>query len=635
MIYKHILIWIVLTGTPLLAQTAANRASSYYHFSLAKLYQLNEAYSEAVKEFEKALKSDPESVPLHTEFAKSLIEMGEIKRAVEICENAVELDPTNPEPHNILGGIYYSYGGRTKQMQEKALKEFSKVLELKPDHLDALQSAAELYREAGRYEEAVEAYAKVRQVAPGRFGAYFFGGQALSELGRSAEAIHVLEEGLRIRDDVPDYLLLLGSLYEETGQLDKAIELYSDGLQNAPRTDVRLTHQTGLALMEAGRFSEAVPLLEKLVKVRPEAGIDLARALRGEKRLQEAVEKLEEVLRRDPQDVEANFELAKTLVILGDKERARSKFEYLTQVDDPRAEAYRNLFKTNLAFIYEEEGRFEEAISLLEEVVKDEPDNLDWGLALFYAYKEASRTEEALVLTGKLMQQQPTGSHVLIARAQALAAADQLSEGVQLLKSGSPKTSDPELLLVAASQLYFARDMLVESENIVREGLIGYPCSDRLRFQLGAIYERQSEFGAAEEEFKKILENNPDDADVLNYLGYMLVDRGVRLEEATEYIQRAVELDPYNGAYLDSLGWAYFKQADWEQAEVYLQKAIRLNRSDPVILEHLGDLYAKMERPDRAKEYYERSIMYQEKSVELERVKKKLKQLRVSAARQN
>jgi tetratricopeptide (TPR) repeat protein len=623
---RQLLLLIFVSGNFLIAQEA-NPSSSYYHFSLAKLYHLNEAYSEAIKEFEKALEEDPESVALHAEFAKSLIQMGEIKRAVEICQKAEALDPLNPEPYNILGSIYYSYGGRTSQMKDKALAEFTKVLELDPDHLEALLSVADLHREAGRFEEAAEVYARVREVAPGRFGAYFFGAQALAQLEMPEEAIQILERGLRIRDDVPDYLLLLGGLYEETDQLEKAIELYEKGLESISKPDLRLNHRTGLALMSAGRFAEAIPLLEKLAGISPEASIDLARALRGAKRLQEAVEVLEDVLRRDPHDVEANFELAKTLVILGEKERARAKFEYLTRVDDPRAEAHRRYFKTNLALLYEEEGRFDEAIELLESVVEEDPDDVDSKLTLFFAYKEASRVKEALSLTEELIEKYPDRPYILIARAQALAADDQLDEGVKLLRAKSTKTTDPELVLVAASQLFFSREMFGESEDVVLEGLLEYPSSERLRFQLGAIYERQSEFGAAEKEFKKILEVNPDDADVLNYLGYMLVDRGIRLEEATGYIKRAVELDPYNGAYLDSLGWAYFKQDDCHQAEIYLQKAIRLNRSDPVIFEHLGDLYTKMDSLDRAREYYHLSIANQEKQDELERVKKKLESL--------
>jgi len=81
---------------------------------------------------------------------------------------------------------------------------------------------------------------------------------------------------------------------------------------------------------------------------------------------------------------------------------------------------------------------------------------------------------------------------------------------------------------------------------------------------------------------------------VLNYYGYMLADRGVRLEEATAMIQKAVALDPNNGAYLDSLGWAYYKQNKLAEAEENLRKAADRQSHDPTILGHLGDVYMKL-----------------------------------------
>jgi tetratricopeptide (TPR) repeat protein len=91
-------------------------------------------------------------------------------------------------------------------------------------------------------------------------------------------------------------------------------------------------------------------------------------------------------------------------------------------------------------------------------------------------------------------------------------------------------------------------------------------------FMLGSMYERQKEFDKAEKTFKKVIELNPKHAAALNYLGYMLADRGVRLEESLSLIQKAVDLDPNNGAYLDSLGWAYFKLNRVNEAETYLRR---------------------------------------------------------------
>jgi Flp pilus assembly protein TadD len=127
-------------------------------------------------------------------------------------------------------------------------------------------------------------------------------------------------------------------------------------------------------------------------------------------------------------------------------------------------------------------------------------------------------------------------------------------------------------------------------------------------FMLGAIYERQKKFDQAEQEFRKVLEVNPNNAAVLNYYGYMLADRGIRLDEATSLIQRAVTQEPNNGAYLDSLGWAYYKQNKFAEAEESMRKAVDRSTHDPTILGHLGDVYMKLGRTERAAELWERAI---------------------------
>ena len=84
----------------------------------------------------------------------------------------------------------------------------------------------------------------------------------------------------------------------------------------------------------------------------------------------------------------------------------------------------------------------------------------------------------------------------------------------------------------------------------------------------------------------------------LNYLGYMLADRGTRLDEALGYIRRAVALDPQNGAYLDSLGWVYYKMGNYELAEENLRRASERMGDDPTIHDHLGELYHEDRSPE-------------------------------------
>ena len=95
---------------------------------------------------------------------------------------------------------------------------------------------------------------------------------------------------------------------------------------------------------------------------------------------------------------------------------------------------------------------------------------------------------------------------------------------------------------------------------------------------------------------------------VLNYLGYMLADRGVKLPEALKLIRKAVELEPQNGAYLDSLGWVYFKSGQYAQAEENLRKANERMNTDPTVHDHLGEVYEKTGNLKMAVAQWERSM---------------------------
>jgi Tfp pilus assembly protein PilF len=159
--------------------------------------------------------------------------------------------------------------------------------------------------------------------------------------------------------------------------------------------------------------------------------------------------------------------------------------------------------------------------------------------------------------------------------------------------------------------VYIQAKQFGEAEQAVNKAL-GYSSrseeQEYARFLLGSVYERQKRYDLAEEQFKQVLAADPLNASAANYLGYMLADRGVRLEESVQYIQKALRLDPNNGAYLDSLGWAYYKMDRFDLAEPDLEKAARLISDDPTILEHLGHLYLRMGKESLAEQEWERAL---------------------------
>src|SRR5208283_546643 len=137
-------------------------------------------------------------------------------------------------------------------------------------------------------------------------------------------------------------------------------------------------------------------------------------------------------------------------------------------------------------------------------------------------------------------------------------------------------------------------------------------------FLRGDTYEHEKKYDEAEAQFKKVLLITPQSAAALNYLGYMNADRDVRLEESLNYIKAAVSLDPTNGAYLDSLGWAYFKLGKYDLAEENLNKASLRMGSDPTVQDHLGDLFQKTGRLRLAAAHWERAVEEWNKTVPAE-----------------
>ncbi len=143
-------------------------------------------------------------------------------------------------------------------------------------------------------------------------------------------------------------------------------------------------------------------------------------------------------------------------------------------------------------------------------------------------------------------------------------------------------------------------------------------------FQFGAACERNKDFPEAERNFLKSLQIQPRFAECLNYLGYMWADRNEKLDRALELIQKAVELQPKNGAYLDSMGWVLYRLKRYDESLNYELKAVQyLEEPDPSLYDHLGDIYLALGQAVKAREAWEKSVKIEPS----EEIRKKLQSL--------
>ena len=133
----------------------------------------------------------------------------------------------------------------------------------------------------------------------------------------------------------------------------------------------------------------------------------------------------------------------------------------------------------------------------------------------------------------------------------------------------------------------------------------------RFYFDYAATAEQAGLYDKAADLFKRSIALDPANAaEAYNYLGYMWADHNMHLDEAEEMIKRALEMDPNNGAYLDSLGWLYYRKGKFNDALDQLQQALKnIAKPDATVLVHIGDTYSKLNRDAQALEYWQKASM--------------------------
>jgi Tfp pilus assembly protein PilF len=220
-----------------------------------------------------------------------------------------------------------------------------------------------------------------------------------------------------------------------------------------------------------------------------------------------------------------------------------------------------------------------------------------------------------------------------------------VDQGLALAKAQVTGTPDDRDAQTDLAQMYIRLKQFPEAkEQLDKAETTATKPEEKLYiyFLRGEYFDRQKMYDQAEVQFRKALAIDPQNPAVLNYLGYMLADQGMKLPEALKMISEAVDLDPQNGAYLDSLGWVYFKSGQYAQAEENLRKANERINTDPTVHDHLGEVYEKTGNLKMAVAQWERSMTEYAHSLpadadpdDVQKVEHKLENARVKLAKLN
>jgi tetratricopeptide (TPR) repeat protein len=224
----------------------------------------------------------------------------------------------------------------------------------------------------------------------------------------------------------------------------------------------------------------------------------------------------------------------------------------------------------------------------------------------------AGRYRESNELFARIPRDSPLSWSARLRMAENLQSMGQTDEAIAELRAMSAERTDRIESLIALGQLLRIKQDYEGAARAYGAAIDRLPSVTSRHWSLfyarGISYERSKQWARAEADFLKALELQPEQPDVLNYLAYSWVEKGVNQDRALQMLERAVQLRPNSGHIVDSLGWALFKLGRFEDSVPLLERAVELLPEDPVLLDHLGDAYWRVGRTAEARFQWERSL---------------------------
>jgi tetratricopeptide (TPR) repeat protein len=502
---------------------------------------------------------------------------------------------------------------------DEALKEYEKALEYFPNSVTIRTDYARLLFRASRIPQALE---QALQIYPKNADVYLLIGDCYRLQDQLESAVENYRHSIELDPENVNAYWYIAGYYRQTNQPDSVIAYYYH-LARLLDTD-RIWGELSSWLADAGRYEEAEKAMLTAIDLNPDSNanagnwFDLGVMMGKAEKYDRALNAFQHSIRID--STEANLGsylgLATTYDLLDSLTQSEEVYRQAIALAPDDVRIYRQMLTMYL-------GRedLEKSIAVSEELVALVPS--DWvaqrrlGILLY----TDGQLERADSLFESRIEFGDDNAFNFFYRGRVAIEQERYNDAKQFLidaRNREPAFVDSWLNLgfVLAQQ-----DSLGQAIEMYRDGLTyaaDHEDSIRLTFALGAALERDDQFYEAVNTFKELISREKDHAPALNYLGYMLADRGEELQYALELINRAMELSPENGAYIDSYAWVQFRLGNFDLALTELKKAAELIDNDAVIFEHLGDVYKAMGDIDAAKENYERALELDPDSIIIE-----------------
>lgn len=577
--YKFSLIIAVIifvsgcTGSPEIIkenspESTKNKEYAKELFISGSLHEMKGNYSDAIIDYQEALRLDP-SPGIHYALAKNFMRIKKLPAALLHAKDAVKGDADNFEYNHILASIY-----QLGNQPDSAASIYENIIRKDSSDERVYYSLAQIY-ESSKPLKALELYYKLIDLIGPEWNVLVNIANLNERMGNVERTISTIEALIEIDPGNLRMKKLLIESYLKTVKYEKALELTEELLLQFPE-DTNLAEYKANALIQLDRWEEGA---EEYVRLSERSDVNL------ESKIQIGAA----FFARSHND-SLSFQRAKKIFNDIDSDTTHWQIKlYLAQIalqenNDSIAVDY---FKTagelapwnpqifmSLGGLLFDSGRYDDAIEILQPVVERFPDEFALNLILGISFTQSNEYKKSEPLLKKSLLLNPDDFTALYAY------------GITL----NQFKKEEEALI------YLNRALEKEPMNV---SLIG---------TIGLIEENLGNHDKSADLYEYALTIDSANALVLNNYAYALAERDIELEKALRMVEQALEIDPYNSSYLDTIGWVYFKLGEYEKAKDYIERSLEENQDNAEVTDHLGDVYFKLNNKAKALEYWQKAF---------------------------
>jgi tetratricopeptide (TPR) repeat protein len=521
---------------------------AYYHFLLGYEAELNQDTSNAIREYQLALRSDPSSVYIKSRLAVLYFSLGDMSHAVETADQLTQSGSQDGQLHIVMAGIYAKAG-----QSDKALRMYDRAIDLDRDQSEAYFSKGVLLVNLKRLDEAERAFEQGIERSKDSPIGYYYLGRIEIEAKQFGRAAKHLEQAIQINPHFEPAYMALAALYETQQDRANAIAVYRKYLQVLNPQSKEIRHH-------------------------------LIRLFLQDKAYREALGELETILKEDPDDMDAQLRMG---LVYGELKEYSKAITQLTKILTARPAELR--VRDYLGLMYEELKEYDKAIEAYQSNLKVQPSYADGHLHLGFLYYRLKRSAEAIPHLTEVVKQNPKQSDAYLLLGLTYLQSEQYASASQAFEEGIRyNPGNPDLLF----NLGTVYDKLNRFDDVIRTMesalQVDPKHADTLNY-LGYTYaDRDMKIPEAVELTQRAVSLKPDNGYYVDSLAWALFKMG-RLDDAKAEITKAATLVKDDPVIYEHLGEIYLKQNLHQEAKEAWLHSLELDPSNSKLIDRYKD----------------------------------------------